>query len=182
MRCTPPSAQHGHIGLRHLRAGLERSNANATLHREPELSLRLRHLPFFLYPDMPSQKGAPYHLPLQWLVWQSSAGTARCAPQPLRQAVAQLLSPSAVAVSSDAVPPDILLRPRWSACRGERLAAINYDASALRRLGTAAGVALNFEAVASNTMDSHRLMLHAEAEGRGGDLREARGWSRSMFL
>ena len=40
--------------------------AFAKLGNSTRLELHHKHLPFFLYPDLPSAEDDSYHLPLQW--------------------------------------------------------------------------------------------------------------------
>ena len=88
------------------------------------MKLHHKHLPFFLYPDLPSAEDDSYHLPLQW---------------------------------------------------GERLAAIGYPIEPLAALGRSVGLTFNWKAEGSSTLDSHRLLLFAEQNGKAGELREALG-------
>jgi predicted DsbA family dithiol-disulfide isomerase len=90
------------------------------------LELKHKHLPFFLYPDMPcdADGGCEYHLPLRW---------------------------------------------------GDRLEAIGSATAPLAALARGVGLEFNFDAEGSNTLDSHRLLLLAEAHGRAAALRESLG-------
>jgi predicted DsbA family dithiol-disulfide isomerase len=88
------------------------------------LLLQHKHLPFFLYPDMPAEEGGHYHLPLKW---------------------------------------------------GDRLDAMHYPKAPLRALAQGVDLDINFDAIGSSTMSSHRLLLFAEQHGKAGELREALG-------